>query len=240
MGLPILKLNLVPPPSLWRRHHMALGRGAVLLGMVCLLAVIGLTWQARNQARKAGRQAVLITSQTRDIARQETQLISELQEIDVERETPRWKLAERILTERSVPWTRITSELERNLSQDVRLKSIQRTRGNDKQVEIKLKGEAKTREAEVAFMAALHKNPFFAQVILEREAERQGGGIDFDYTLIASATPPAYTPLPTYGPAKKAAAAPPPMPTKPPIPMKSAVPRQPPVIPQPPMPGRRP
>lgn len=202
MGLPILKLNLVPPPSPWRRHHVVLGRGVALLGVLCLLAVLGLTWRARQQAQQAGRQAVFLAGQTRDSARQEAQLISELREIDVEREAPRWKLAERILTERSVPWTRITAELERNLAQDVRLKSIQRTRGNDKRVEVKIKGEARTREAEVAFMAALQENPFFAQVILEREAERQGGGIDFDYTLIASETPSAYVPLPLYGPTK--------------------------------------
>ncbi|MBP1628489.1 MAG: Fimbrial assembly protein (PilN) [Holophagaceae bacterium] len=229
MGLPILKLNLVPPPSPWRRHHMVLGRGAVVIGLLSVLAVGGLTWRAQHQAQQAGRQAVMLAGQARDFAKQETKLISELREIDVEKEAPRWKLAERILTERSVPWTRITSELERCLSQDVRLKSIQRTRGNDRQVEIKIKGEAKAREAEVAFMAALQKNPFFAQVVLEREAERQGGGIDFDYTLIASNTPPAYVPLPMYGPAKREAHVKAPAP-----PARGSVP------PTPPTSGRRP
>lgn len=219
MGLPILKLNLVPPPSLWRRHHVALGRGAALVGVICILSVLGLTWRARNQAQEAGRKAVILASQTRDMARQEAKLISELQEIDVEKEAPRWKLAERILSERSVPWTRITAELERNLAQDVRLKSIQRTRGSDRKVEIKIKGEARSREAEVAFMSALQKNPFFAQVIMEREAERQGGGIDFDYTLTAADAPPAYTPLPLYGPART-------LPAKSPLPAKQPITRR--------------
>ena len=224
MGLPILRLNLVPPPSLWRRNHVLLGRGALLLGALCLVTVLGLTWRARHQAQRAGRQAVLLANQTKDFARQESQVIAELQEIDVAREAPRWKLAERILTERSIPWTRITAELERALAQDVRLKSIQRTRGNDRRVEVKLKGEARTREAEVAFMGALQKNPFFAQIILEREAERQGGGIDFDYTLFTTDAPLPYAPLPLYGPAKQ--------PEKQPV-------KQPPPVKQP-APGRRP
>jgi hypothetical protein len=118
----------------------------------------------------------------------------------VAKELPRWRLAERILTERSLPWSRLTAELERSLVVDVRLKALQRTRGSDQKVQIKVKGEAITREAETAFVEQLQKNPFFGQVILEREAARQGGGIDFDFTLEALQVPPPYQPLPAYGP----------------------------------------
>ena len=56
-------------------------------------------------------------------------------------------------------------------------------------------------------MAALQKNPFFDQVILEREGERQGSGVDFDYTLSVANNPPPYQPLPK-GPAQPKVAAP--------------------------------
>jgi hypothetical protein len=133
-------------------------------------------------------------------------VLAELRDIDVAKELPRWRLAERIFTERSLPWSRLTAELERNLAQDVRLKSVQRTRGSDLRVQLKLKGEAKSRAAESAFVEALQKNPFFEQVVLEREGERQGGGVDFDCTLAAVSLPPPYVPLPKYGPATKVAA----------------------------------
>nr|WP_320131388.1 PilN domain-containing protein [uncultured Holophaga sp.] len=205
MALPLLKLNLVTPPSLWRRSHRPLALGALALGIICLGSVLTLTWRARHQAETAGRQAVRFGAQTREMAGREVQLIADLKEIDVEQEAPRWKLAERILSERSLPWTRITSELERCLTEDVRIKSILRSKGGDRKVEIKIKGEARTREAEVAFMESLQKNPFFAQVVLEREAERQGGGIDFDYSLSPADDPPAYTPLPKTPPTRKSA-----------------------------------
>ena len=46
-----------------------------------------------------------------------------LRSVDVAKELPRWRLAERIYTERSLPWSRLTAELERSLVQDVRIKS---------------------------------------------------------------------------------------------------------------------
>ena len=71
-------------------------------------------------------------------------------------------------------------------------------------VQLKIKGEARSREAEADFVESLQKNPFFEQVILEREGERQGGGVDFDYTLAASSNPPPYRPLPKHRPAAQA------------------------------------
>ena len=127
-------------------------------------------------------------------------VLEELRNVDVGRELPHWRLAERILTERGLPWSRLTAELERGLVPGVRLRSLQRTRGADRKVQVKIKGEARTREAEAAFVDALRQQGFFEQVLLEREAERPGGGVLFDYTLAAPDVPPPYAPLPKYGP----------------------------------------
>jgi hypothetical protein len=92
---------------------------------------------------------------------------------------------------------------------DMRIKSLQRNRSADMKVQLKLKGEARSREAEADFVEALQKNPFFEQVILEREGERQGGGVDFDFTLAVASNPPPYKPLPKFAPpARHPAAAP--------------------------------
>jgi hypothetical protein len=70
----------------------------------------------------------------------------------------------------------------------IRLKGLQRSRGRDR-VQMKLKAEAKSREAEVAFIEALQQAAVFTQVGLERESERQGSGWDFELTLAATGTP---------------------------------------------------
>lgn len=211
MALPILKLNLVPAPTFWRRHHETLGWVALAVGLCAVAATTTVITRAYLQARKEGAQAVALTSRARSTAREEQAIQERLAAFDVTKELPRWKLAERVLQERSHPWSRITAELERSLVQDVRFKSMQRTRGEGGRggTQVKIKGEAKSRPAEEKLIESLRANTFFQPAILEREAERQGGGIEFEITLPLAEDPPAWTNLPLYGPDRKAPEPPP-------------------------------
>ncbi len=209
MAVPVLTLNLAPRPSLWRQRHALLGWIALAAGSLFLVGGIGMTWRAYHQANRAGRDAVSLTEEAKRAARQEQQIQVSLQDMDAAREQSRWKLAERILQERSLPWSRLTAELEQCMVPDMRLKGIQRARSNAQQVVMKLKGEARTRQAEAGFVEALRATPVFAQVVLEREAERTGGGWDFEISLPAATVPPPFrvkaiqqgpaVPIPTKG-----------------------------------------
>jgi hypothetical protein len=192
MAVPILNLNLAPRPNLWRQHHVVLGWVALGAGLTMLLGTLGLTWRAYHQASRAGREAVNLTEETRRASVKEQQIQASLQEMDASREQSRWKLAERILMERALPWSRLTAELEQCMVPDMRLKAIQRTRNSGQQVVMKLKGEAKTREAETAFVELLQATPVFTQVVLEREAERPGGGWEFELNLPTATVPPPF------------------------------------------------
>jgi Tfp pilus assembly protein PilN len=192
MAVPVLHLNLAPRPSLWRQRHQVFGWIALGAGLLILVGAIGFTWRAYHQANRAGRDAVSLTEEAKRAARQEQQIQASLQDMDATREQSRWKLAERILQERSLPWSRLTSELEQCMVPDMRLKGLQRARSNSQQVVMKLKGEARTREAEAAFVESLRATPVFAQVILERESERTGGGWDFEISLPTAAVPPPF------------------------------------------------
>jgi len=215
MGVPVLHLNLAPRPSLWRQRHTLLGWIALGLGVLVLAGASGLTWRAYHQANRAGRDAVSLTEEARRAARQEQQLQTSLQDMDASREQSRWKLAERILQERSLPWSRLTAELEQCMVPDMRLKGVQRARSNTQQVVLKLKGEARTRQAEAEFVEALRATPVFAQVVLERETERAGGGWDFEISLPAAAVPPPFRVKPIkQGPAAPIRAA---APVRPPV-----------------------
>lgn len=231
MAVPVLQLNLAPRPSLWRQRHGLLGWVALGVGTVFLAGAIGFTWRAYYQASKAGREAVSLTEESRRAARREKDLQASLQDMDATREQSRWKLAERILQERSLPWSRLTAELEQCMVPDMRLKGFQRVRSNAQQVVLKLKGEARTRDAEAAFVEALRGAPVFEQVVLEREAERAGGGWDFELSLPAAPVPPPFhlkvmkpsaaqavaAPVPVAMPAGKTLATRPPT-SRPPVP----------------------
>jgi hypothetical protein len=192
MAVPVLHLNLAPRPSLWRQRHHAAGWAALGVGVLFLAGAVSFTWHAYHQANRAGRDAVSLTEEARRAAKREQQLQASLQDMDVTREQSRWKLAERILQERSLPWSRLTAELEQCMVPDMRLKGLQRVRSNSQQVLMKLKGEARTRQAEAAFVEALRTTPVFAQVILERESERPGGGWDFEISLPTAPVPPPF------------------------------------------------
>lgn len=190
MPLPALNLNLAPQPSLWRQQHLALGWAALALGTCTLATTLGFTWRAYHQAGRAGRDAVSLATEARRAAVQERELQKTLQAIDPQHEKARWALAERILMERSLPWSRVAADIESCMVPDMRLRSIQRVRGSSQQVIMKLKGEARTVAAEEAFIKSLSQDPVFAQVVLEREAQRQGGGWEFDLSLPVVAVPP--------------------------------------------------
>lgn len=220
MAVPLLPLNLAPRPGLWRRRHHLLGWAALGLGTLVLLGTLAFTWRAYYQANRAGREAVSLTEETRRAARQEQLIKASLQDMDATREQARWKLAERILQERSLPWSRLTAELEQCMVPDMRLKALQRVRSSGQQVVMKIKGEARTRPAEAAFVDALRAAPVFAQVVLERESERTGGGWDFEISLPATAIPPpfrvkAMKPVPSAALPARAAVQAPPAPTRP-------------------------
>lgn len=191
MSLPRLDLNLAPRPTLWRQRHVELGWGLLGVGTAVLILAAGLTGKAYWDARKAGQEAFLLTEEARKSAKREQQLLSQLAAFDVAKEAPRWRNAERILQERALPLSRLLAELEQCLPDGVRLKGIQRSRGRDR-VMMKLRAEAKSREAEVAFIEALQQAPVFASVGLERESERQGAGWDFELSLTAAGTPGSF------------------------------------------------
>ncbi len=195
MSIPALRIDMAPPSSPWRLNHGAIGWTVLAAGILALAASTVATLRAHAQASRSGQQAARTLMRARQSEDANRRVLDELRSVDVAREMPRWRLAERILTERSLPWSRLTSELERSLVEGVRVRSLQRTRGADQKVQIKVRGEARTRQAEAGFVEALRANAFFEQVVLERESERQGGGVDFEYALAARAVPLPYAPL---------------------------------------------
>ena len=198
MAHPALRLDLAPPSTFWRMNHRVLSLAALAAGGLFLALALALTWQAQRQAEAEGRRTGALAEETSKAAARQREVLAELRAVDVAKELPRWRLAEKIITERSLPWSRLTAELERSLVDGVRLRSIQRTRSADHKVQLKLKGEAQSRRAEAKFVGELQRNACFEAVLLEREGELERG-IAFECTLQAQPVPPPYVPLPRRG-----------------------------------------
>lgn len=152
MAVPVLKLDLAPPSNLWRTHHLPLSWAALGLGALVLAGTLGLTALSYRQAATSSKRVARYAADARIATTDQNRVMDQLRSVDVAKELPRWRLAERIITERSLPWSRLTAELERSLVTDVRLRAIQRTRGTDRKVQLKLKGEARSRAAEAEFV----------------------------------------------------------------------------------------
>lgn len=199
MGIPVIRLNLAPAPGRWRQHHLFIGWLCVGIGVLALGVVGTMSWNAYREAEKKGKQAATYSSEARSASAEHMRVLSQLKAIDVTKELPRWKLAERILMERSNPWSRLFAELERSLVKDVRIRSITQTKTNESS-SLRIKGEARSTESEGEFIESLHENSYFDPVVLDREVERQGGGLEFELIIGISPTPPPYESLPLYGP----------------------------------------
>ena len=202
MAVPVLKLNLAPPPTLWRQHHQ-------LLGWVCLarwfpgpgsglrLLLPGLPgsdpgrtgcgqqhrgspgrWSASSRPSRPASRAWMWRRSCRSGG---------------------WRSGSS--ASGACPGPGSPRSWNAVMVQDVRLKSLQRTRNAAQSVELKIRGEAKSRAAEEAFVAALQKNPFFTQVILERESGSPGRrrGVRIHPAGLRDAAAPI-EPLPKYGP----------------------------------------
>lgn len=183
MAIPIIKINLAPPNTLWRKHNVLISWLVLVFGGLILSGAFLIAFKASQEARSLKKQAADIAVQDTALTIARVNTISELQDINVAKELKLWQLAERIYAERSLPWSRLEDALEHSLVDDVRLKSVKRNAFSDKKIKIELNGEARSRDSEAAFMEALKSNPLFKQITIEKENNLTEEGIKFTYML---------------------------------------------------------
>jgi hypothetical protein len=186
MAMQTIKLNLVPHRSFWQMYHFYISWFALVFGGLILIGATISTLKLYNEIARSKKQLGFLAAKGATSDSLETGSLTELQNLDVPKELPMWQFAERVYAERSVTWSRLLEELEHSLVNNVRINSIVRSSFSGQGIKIGIVGEARSREAEVAFIESLKNNKFFEQIIFEKESERQGGGVLFTCTISAA------------------------------------------------------
>lgn len=193
-----IEINFITTRSWWNPKQSKWGRYIWLSGIPLLILVsiillfMGIRIISVSYVTSQNTQQIeLSLSQMKEIQRQ-------LSVFDIDRETPKWKLAEKLLQEKTIPWSRLLYELESALPDGVRVRNIQKTRGVDQQVVLKFQAESTTEESKVKFIQKLGSSPIFRELILERESQGPQGGWEFEMTLpVKNIIPPTILPTPS-------------------------------------------
>lgn len=167
------RLNFAPKPFLFRdRKVYALW--LLNLAALGLLGFLGWSWwhlRSKNEAAHAS---------LRDLQRQQTEhverhgdILKQLGSVDLRDYRRQMRLFQGIQTAFSTQWGPLLDQIGSMLPEDVRMLELKPTQGtrrsSDDTVIIQMRGEARTKKAELAFLEALDQAPNFSDVAFESE-----------------------------------------------------------------------
>jgi len=163
-----VRLNIATAPLENNRRFLL---GSVLLGMLGVAALVGLSasvargWSANRAVRTEVSELQSTLRKHRDMRRE---LEEFFKRAESKRIMDRAAFLNGLIEQRSFPWTKMFTDLERLLPAGVRVVSISpRMAGG--QVEVKLSVGALDDEAKLKFLETLEKSPEFARIQLVSE-----------------------------------------------------------------------
>jgi Tfp pilus assembly protein PilN len=149
--------------------------GAVVIGTVACLALVGLSWRAYSvrQADKERRAEIaLIQDEVNRLSRNREDLEAFFNSPNILEVRDRSAFLNSLIQERSFPWTRLFMDFENILPEGVRVVNIA-PRLVEGHVELHLSVAATTDEAKLKFLRAMEKSPAFPHVELLAETSSQ-------------------------------------------------------------------
>jgi Tfp pilus assembly protein PilN len=168
-----IRLNVATQPLETHRRFLAEAAVAGAVGLLLLLALSTSVFEAWRQNR----------GQREQIARYEAQLVridAERQQLAAYFNSPRTRTVmdraaflNSLIDQRSFPWTKIFTDLEKVLPPGVRVVSIA-PKMEKGQVEVKLVIGAASDASKVDFLKALQQSPAFSQVEVTSETRATG------------------------------------------------------------------
>jgi len=160
-----LRLNLATAPQTNNRPFIV---GSMLGGAVAFVVLILLAhaaysqWQSQRELRA---QTTALQEQIRAGEIQQQKLAAYFRGADAKRTLQRSEFLNSLIDERSFPWTRIFTDLERTLPAGVRVISIS-PRLDKGRAEVALQVAAQTGESEVQFLKSMETSKVFSGLVV--------------------------------------------------------------------------
>jgi len=173
------RLNFAPNPFL-HRHPLAMAIWT--LNLLALLAIgwLGLRWyQLRAKNAEAHTSMGQLQQERQSLVDRHRDILAQLDAVNFSDYRRQMTLFQGIQTSFSTQWGPLLDTLGTLLPEDVRLLELKpgtRPGGENTQtVLLQLRGEARTKDAELRFMEALDNQPEFSNVVFESETYDQPG-----------------------------------------------------------------
>jgi Tfp pilus assembly protein PilN len=186
-----LRLNLATAPQANNRPFLAgsvLGGAAALIALVLLAHAAYSSWQDQRELRAA---TSALQSQIRVSERQQQMLADYFRSSEAKRILDRSDFLNSLIDDRSFPWTRVFTDLERTLPPSVRVVSIS-PRLDKGRAEVSMKVGTQTGANEVEFLKAIENSKMFSGLVVKdvKQAENPEAEDKFliDLTVWYSAT----------------------------------------------------
>lgn len=161
-----LRLNLATTPQANNRPFIAasaLGGAIALIALIVLADAVYSQWQSQRLLRA---QTAALQQQIRAGEIQQQRLAAYFRGQDARRTLQRSEFLNSLIDERSFPWTRIFTDLEKTLPAGVRVVSIS-PRLDKGRAEVSLQVAAQTGESEVQFLKAMESSKVFSGLVVQ-------------------------------------------------------------------------
>jgi Tfp pilus assembly protein PilN len=171
-----IRLNVATRPLEGHRRFLVEAAAAGVLGLLALLVLSTGVYRTWRQNRGERAEIARYDSQLRQLRSERGQLAAFFQAPNTRTVMDRAAFLNSLIDQRSFPWTKIFTDLEKVLPAGVRVVSIA-PEMKDGQVDVKLEIGAVSDKSKIAFLEALQSSNAFSEVRVnaERRANQTGG-----------------------------------------------------------------
>ncbi len=167
-----IQLNLATSPQANHRPFLvgaALGGAAAIIALILLAHAAYSAWRDQRQLRA---ETTALESRIRANERRQQQLAAYFRGPEVRRVLDRSEFLNSLIDERSFPWTKIFTDLERTLPPGVRVISIS-PRLDGGRAEVSLQVGAQSTTSEVQFLKAMETSKVFSGLVVKDTIQPQ-------------------------------------------------------------------
>lgn len=177
-----LRLNLATAPQANNRPFLAASAIAGILALVALLLLVHAAYASWQNQRQLRAESSALEAQIRTSQRQQQQLAAYFRGTEVRQILDRSEFLNSLIDQRSFPWTKVFTDLERTLPPGVRVVSISPQLKNGR-AEVSLQVGAQSGASEVQFLKAMENSKVFSGLVVEDVKQSANPGTQDNFLI---------------------------------------------------------